>query len=156
MIEHYDELCNSKDYMHLLGKQVIKPKDMDDEFSFDEMAILEKESLGFNLKYNLFIKLNPLKTKEKTVAIRDLRNNTTVKILFIIRRIKEITTKKQELMAFLEINDDTASIDGVIFPKTYLALKNNLVVGNGYLGIGKVDERDGKKQVILENAYSVM
>lgn len=156
MIENYEEILGRKDYLHLLGQQVLLKEKSDDEYSFDEMAILEKESLGFNLKYNLFIKFNPIRVKEKTMAIREVTNNSQVKLLFLIRRIKVITTKKQEDMAFLELYDDTASIDGVLFPQVYKEAKNILAVGNAYIGIGRIDERDGKRQVIFENVYSVM
>lgn len=156
MIESFDELSTSKDYRTLLGKQVITTKQISDEFNFDEMVVLEKESLGFNLKYNLFIKLNPIKAKEKPVPIRNAMNNTIVKILFILKRVKEITTKNNEKMAFLELYDDTASIDGVLFPNTYQQIKDKLTVGNGYLGLGKIEERDGKRQVIFESVYNVM
>lgn len=155
MIETYDEVREKKGFLSILGNKIIKKAKEYDEYSFDEISLLEKEALGFNLKYNLFIKYEDLRKRQNLLTLNNVKPKTKVKVLFILKRSKEITTKKNELMAFLDIYDDTMTLDAVIFPRNYTNIKPLLVVGDSYIGVGNVDERDGRIQIILENVYSV-
>ncbi|MGI6210611.1 MAG: OB-fold nucleic acid binding domain-containing protein, partial [Bacilli bacterium] len=70
-------------------------------------------------------------------------------LLFAIKRIKIIKTKNNEEMAFLEIYDDTAIIDAVIFPATYQKYQGILEEKKIYLGLGNLEMRKGKMQYIV-------
>ena len=59
-----------------------------------------------------------------------LLNGDTEDILFYITKIKEIITKKGDLMAFITIEDYNGSIaDATLFPKQYMKYQSKLKVG---------------------------
>lgn len=155
MIETYEDILERYDFAATLGNKIVVTKKTYEEYPFDEISQMEKEALGFNLQYNLFIKYLDLKVKEKTIDLANLSPNINVKILFMIKSVKKIHTKKGDEMAFLEIYDDTNSCDAVLFPIIFEKYRHIIDVGSIYIGTGKVDLRNGKIQVILENVYSV-
>jgi DNA polymerase-3 subunit alpha len=154
MIETYDEVKDKIAFSSILKDKLVEHKVEYEEYSFDEISIMEKSALGFNLKYSLFIRYAQFKKQYKTVDLVSLIPGLT-SVLFVIRKIKEIKTKKGDSMAFFEIYDDTANVDAVMFPKTYEMYQDKLIVGDVYVGRGKVEERNGKLQVAFENVYTV-
>ncbi len=88
-----------------------------EEFEFDQLKQFEKDVFGFNIKYIHDNTLNDLMVKHqlKPISEKDTFIHTIVKII----KIKEVTTKKQELMAFLTLNDGTISISATLFPQDY-------------------------------------
>src|SRR5690606_16054164 len=88
-----------------------------EEYSFDELTLFEKESLGFNILYQ---PENYIKRLEKLNQVKPFDPNT-YKCRFIgeIIRVKEIRTKNGERMAFLTIGYSNIMLDGVIFPNIF-------------------------------------
>ncbi len=155
MIENYDDAMRRKDYAETLGSRILSRPVVKEEYAFDEISVLEKEALGMNLKYNLLIKYQQLKQEKKTTNIDTLQVGQKVRVLFVIRTIKQIQTKNQENMAFLEIYDDTASCEAVIFPRDLRNMTTTLDGGLVYLGQGQVTKRNDRLQVVLESVYNV-
>jgi len=155
MVLEYDTSLELANYGAILKGKLSEHVFKEEEYSFEEISRLEREYLGFNLKYDIFMKYPNIKEKYKTLSISDLIVGQKQKVLFVIERIKVIKTKKNEEMAFLEINDDMDTIDAVLFPKVYQEYSTKLNYGVIYIGEGKVDIRDNKKQLILENIYVV-
>lgn len=155
MVLEYDTSLELANYGAILKDKLSEHIFKEEEYSFEEISRLEREYLGFNLKYNIFMKYPNEKEKYKAIAISDLTIGQKQKILFTIDRIKVIKTKNNDEMAFLEINDDADTIDAVIFPKVYQEHMGKLNYGIVYIGEGKVDIRDNKKQMILENIFVV-
>lgn len=52
-------------------------------------------------------------------------------------------------MAFLTVSDDTETIEGVLFPRVYREIFNELIDGKLYLGEVKTENREGKIQCIF-------
>jgi len=155
MVLEYETSLELANYGAILKDKLSEHIFNDEEYSFEEISRLEKEHLGFNLKYDVFMKYPNIREKYKTISISDLTIGQQQKILFTIDHIKVIKTKKNEEMAFLEINDDVDTIDAVVFPRVYQEHSEKLGYGIVYVGEGKVDIRDNKKQMILENIYVV-
>ena len=78
-----------------------------------------------------------------------------IRVIFALRRIKRITTKTNQEMAFLSITDDADEIDAVLFPDVYLQYKYHLETNGIYLGEGNVEERNGKLQFIVKKLKSM-
>lgn len=155
MIENYEMMVQMKSYMKVMNNNIIVKKKEYDEYSFEEVSKLEFHALGFNIKYNLFANYASLKAKERTTDLLDMMAGNRYKILFAIRSIKEIKTKDGKLMAFLEIYDDTSVMEAVCFPNQYQEYKLLLASEKVLIGNGKVESRDGKLQLVIENVYSV-
>ncbi|MDD3170950.1 MAG: DNA polymerase III subunit alpha [Bacilli bacterium] len=155
MVMEYDTSLELSNYGAILKDKLNKHVFSDEEYSFEEISRLEKEYLGMNLKYDIFRKYLSAKAKYKTIDIVELEVGQKQRILFAINRIKVIKTKKNDNMAFLEIYDETESIDAVLFPRNYQENADKMDYGVVYVGEGKTDVRDGKKQLILENIFIV-
>ena len=152
MISQYNNVLLRSDY------QMLKDEFTDfdfssEEYSFDEMTSKEHEALGFNLKYNLLSKYDDYKHKMQLPNINNLSINKNYRLLGIIKRINEIQTKKGDLMAFLEIYDETGELDVVVFPQIYGKYKQSFQTKSVYLFEGMVEVRNDKKQLVLENVF---
>jgi DNA polymerase-3 subunit alpha len=55
----------------------------------------------------------------KIFNVKNSKSDIQVKILGIINSIKRILTKNNEIMLYLDIEDNTQNIEVVVFPKIY-------------------------------------
>ncbi|MGT2906451.1 DNA polymerase III subunit alpha [Streptococcus dentiloxodontae] len=121
-----------------------------DDYSLVEKYQLEQELLGVGLSPH------PLKQVQKNTikpytALSDLAVNSRATILVQIERIRIIRTKKGEQMAFLSVTDTLHKTDVTLFPETYYHQKDKLKEGGIYYMTGRIQERDGRLQMILSD-----
>jgi len=121
----------------------------DEEYTFEEIARNEALALGFNLKFDILRRYDSVKRKYHTVDISDLKPNKTSLCVFIIKRIKEITTKKGDLMAFVSVYDNTSELECVIFPTIYNEVAKDLQMGKVYISEVKTEIRNENTQGII-------
>ena len=104
----------------------------------------EKELLG------LYVSSHPTslfydKFAAYTTALKDIptrANDEIVKVSGVITNIKQIFTKKKnEPMAFVRIEDPTSTLETVVFPKTYIKVRDKLLPEAFVLITGKVSAR---------------
>lgn len=99
------------------------PKMPDIEEWDDNMLLsLEKESLGFYISGHPLDKFNAIinnYTSVNTVSIFDKDDGKTIRIAGALKVLKIHKTKKGDLMAFAAIEDQSGSIEVVIFPNLY-------------------------------------
>lgn len=125
------------------------------DFPLQEKLKLEKENLGF------YISEHPLKSVQKATQILspislsqlpEQKSKKKISAVVMLTAIKKIITKKGTPMAFIQMEDITGEAEGVIFPSAYERLEN-LIIDNARLIIwGKVERKDDKIQIILEDA----
>ncbi len=151
MVEEYENSLNMASFSPLLEEKLIERSFSDEEYSFEEISSYERQALGFNLKYSLFSRYRDYVREVGAEEIGKLKIGSNIRILFALRRIRKIVTKTNKEMAFLSIYDDTDEIDAVMFPSSYSLFKHHLEINNIYLGEGKVEERNGRKQYIINN-----
>ncbi len=115
----------------------------------------EKELLG------LYISGHPLdKFKEKLDKREDTikklkedpQEGKEVMVGGIIEELKEIATKKGDMMLFLKVADFTGSIEVVIFPKVLREFKPVFVLENCVALKGKISLRNGNVSILAEKA----
>ena len=70
----------------------------------------------------------------------------------LVTKIRKITTKKGQMMAFLTMEDKSGMVDGIVFPRTYEVLKDELVSGKPMLVAGRLNVRDQEKSIAVEKA----
>ena len=58
-------------------------------------------------------------------------------------------------MAFVRVNDNSGSIEVIVFPKTYEANKPDLILNTVILFRGTVSERDGEYSILLEKIVNL-
>jgi DNA polymerase-3 subunit alpha len=126
------------------------------EFDTEELENLERELLGFSLN---------AKSVEETIGElvayrshrideimeqREQMINAVTKIAGIVAEVRIVTTKRTGAeMAFARIEDETGSIDVVIFPKIYAETKSVWAQNSRVLLEGKVDEREDELNLLV-------
>jgi DNA polymerase-3 subunit alpha len=149
MVEEYENSLNLANYSSMLKDNLRRRPFSDEEYSFEEISAYERQMLGFNLKYSPLAKYQNYQQESGAKEISGLSVGH-VKVLFVLRRLKKITTKKNEEMAFLTVYDDTDEMDAVMFPAVFAQYKNNLNTNGIYLGEGNIEERNNKKQFVIQ------
>jgi len=118
-----------------------------------EKLAWEKELLG------LYISGHPLdrlreKLEKREVNIKkikeELGNGLPVTIAGIIDNVRQVITKKNERMAFLQITDLSGTIEAVVFPSVFSKATEFLIAEKCIALSGKVSLRNGEKSIIIE------
>ena len=81
--------------------------------------------------------------------------NQKVLVVMSLTRVKAIVDKKGNEMCFIEGQDETGSVDGVVFSSTYKQYQDIFERGNVVLIEGKVDYRD-KLSLIVQKVKKVV
>jgi DNA polymerase-3 subunit alpha len=129
------------------------------DLSNQEKLQFEKELLGF------YVSDHPLKSIEKSsrllgpIHLNDLANYTsekkTISAIVMLSAVKEVITRKGDRMAIVQMEDLTGSAEGVIFPKSYERIDTYIQPDHRLIIWGKVDQRDEKVQIIIEDAEPI-
>jgi DNA polymerase III subunit alpha len=136
----------------------LKPKYMEvDNIRMEDKLYFEKSVLG------LYLSNHPVKAYREifehfgaTTIDNSLENGESRVILGVyITSLKTIRTKKGEVMAFLTISDEGGDIEAVVFPNVFKNYSSILKNGNILMVSGTLEQRDGKKQLIIQDVYDL-
>ncbi|NEQ65931.1 MAG: trans-splicing intein-formed DNA polymerase III subunit alpha C-terminal partner DnaE-C [Symploca sp. SIO2D2] len=129
------------------------------DFSSQEKLRLEKELLGF------YVSDHPLKSVPHVgkvfspinlAELAEQNKKTMVSAIVMLTEVKpHLTKKNSEQMAFVHLEDLTGQAEGVVFPKSYERISSLIQVDARLIIWGKVDQRDEKKQFIIEDAEAI-
>jgi DNA polymerase III subunit alpha len=129
------------------------------DFPLQEKLRLEKEYLGF------YVSDHPLKAASQAAHIlspinlsqlSEQNSRKPISAVVMLTAVKKIITKKGTPMAFLQLEDiTTGDIEGTVFPSTYEKLEPLLVENARLIIWGKVQKRDDKYQLIIDDAETI-
>ena len=121
-----------------------------EDFTQVEKFRKEQEWLGVGISPHplLILAKNPL---YPIVSLSELFEGQTATVLVEIQSIRVIRTKKGENMAFLKVSDSKTKLEVTVFSDQYRQFKNLLHEGRFYYLNGKVQARDGRLQLVLNN-----
>lgn len=123
-----------------------------------EKLRMEKELLGF------YISDHPLKRVKKSAQLLapinlselgECSEQSTLTAIALITDIKEIITKKGDPMAILQLEDLSGNGEAIVFPKTHERVKPYLKVDQKLMVWGKIDRRDERCQLIIEDMQPI-
>ncbi|MDY6783160.1 MAG: OB-fold nucleic acid binding domain-containing protein [Cyanobacteriota bacterium] len=129
-----------------------------EDFSLPEKLQKERELLGFFISEHPLSHLNGARQVLSPVQVSDLANQpkrTLISMVVMLAGIKEIVTKKGKPMAFLQMEDATGSTEGVVFPDNYELIQKHLVPDARLIVWGKVETKEDKVQLIVEDAEAI-
>jgi len=129
-----------------------------EDFSLQEKLKQEKELLGFFVSEHPLDSLKQVRNILSPINLSDLAGQpkrNLVSAIAILAEVKPITTKKGDRMAFVQLEDATGQVEGVIFPATYERIQDELQQDARLIVWGKADTRDDKLQMILEDVEPV-
>lgn len=133
------------------------------EFNKRDILSMEKEMIG------LYISGHPIDDFEEIIdyhtiysiseVIRDsgeemesdFSDGQTISLGGIISKVNIKTTKRNDIMAFIQIEDKASNIECVIFPKVYQKLSRFIVEDNVIVADGKLALREDEMPKILVN-----
>jgi DNA polymerase III subunit alpha len=123
-----------------------------------ERLRLEKELLGFYISDH---PLKPLRQSARVLAPISLSAikkyaDRSVSAIVMLAGVKNVTTKKGDSMAILQLEDLTGHTEAVVFPKSYEKIGHLLNVDARVMVWGKVDQRDEDQfQFIIDDAQAI-
>ena len=129
-----------------------------DDYSLIEKLRLEKQLLGF------YLSDHPLKHLSKPAKLvspisisqlEDIKDRKKVSLVAMIPELKQITTKKGDRMAIVQLEDLSGSCEAVVFPKTYLRLSEFLLTDTRLLVWGVIDRKSDKTQLIIDDCREI-
>lgn len=123
----------------------------------------EKEVLGIYLSGNPLVHYRRLIKMITDVAIQDIfqekhQENSKIIIAGLLSNIKNLKSKKRELMCKMEVEDLTESINVTVFPKQYELYKKNLTVDNIIVVKGTLKTSDFSQkryEIIADEVYEL-
>lgn len=127
-----------------------EPMSMEDKLQF------EKEVIGFYLSAHPIEQYKQLFEQEGALPIVRLSaGSRSVSVGVFVNEVKVIRTKKGENMAFVHCSDNSGEIEGVLFPTSYRRYSTLLEKGAILYLSGNAEERNGRKQLIVNQVYSL-
>jgi len=147
--DNLDNLINYANLAKDLDESLIlKPEiEIKEEYSKEMLMEREKELFGFYLSN---YPTTSYKAKFKVINLNEIERyfNKNIDVIVLVDRIKEITTKKSEKMAFITGSDETDTLDLTLFPSIYS--KYQVKRGDILLVRGKVERRMDKYQLVVD------
>jgi len=120
-----------------------------------EILQWEKELLGIYFTSHPLENLQEFFTSKKVIPIRkisEMKDKEIVVLGVLITKVRRITTKKGDRMAFLTVEDKSGSVDIIVFPRSYEEMKDLFEPNKPILIAGRVSIKDNQRAVILEKS----
>ena len=154
LISNLDNVLNYVELSKDVGLIEIEPPliDESEEYNKDELIKHELNTFGFYLtshpvsKYKEDISINTLSLEEY--------NDKYIELVLEINDIKEIFTKKNDVMAFLKASDEYHQVDLTLFPNTYKDNKN-IEIYDIIKVYGRVEKRFDNYQIIVSKLINL-
>ena len=123
-----------------------------------EKLRLEKELVGFYLSDHPLKQLASqvkLLSPVSLAALEEQADRAKVSAVVMVPELRQVTTRKGDRMAILQLEDLTGTCEAVVFPKSYARLADHLMVDARLLLWGTVDRRDDRVQLIVDDCRSL-
>jgi len=127
-----------------------------EEFSLLQMLAGEKETTGLYISGHPLSEHDALSEKLKPVELSKIHasksmDDARVLIFGIVTGKKLKTTKSNDMMAFIDVEDKTATIEMIVFPKTFSMYSQLLNIGSVIVARGRVKTTEEENaQIICE------
>ena len=118
------------------------------DYSRDELLAMEKDLLGLYISDHPLLQYGDKLKKVTTVSsdqLKDKAEREEVVVGGVISRIRKLTTKKNEPMAFVTVEDLSGPIDVTVFPAAYKECVNWLVTDKIVVIRGRANRRERMK-----------
>lgn len=125
------------------------------DLTLEEKLRQEKELLGFYVSEHPLEKLRttvaPILSPISLTAIAS-HVNKKVSVVAILTEVKKIFTKaKNEPMAFVQLEDISGQVEGIVFPRTYPEVEQFLNTDSRVIVWGKVQQKEDRSQLIIDD-----
>ena len=143
-IINYAELAKDAGMLEISPPELLKEPD----YTNEEVINNQLSTFGF------YLSAHPTNNKRIPTDIEtkniNLYYNKNINLILMIYNIKEVTTKNNDIMAFITASDEFGTISLTIFPKTYRQY-NNISKKDIIRVYGHVEKRYDKYQIIVNS-----
>lgn len=120
-----------------------------------DFYVIEKELLGNAITAKNILDYQQtqdiLNSQDMSLEERMAQDGFVNKYQVVLSNVKEIKTKKGDMMAFVTFTDGKTTCEGVCFPKYWAKFKDNIQANKVVSLDGKIDYKDGSNQLIVNN-----
>ncbi|MCB1041620.1 MAG: DNA polymerase III subunit alpha [Acidobacteria bacterium] len=130
----------------------------DSEWERTERLGFEKEAIGFYLSGHPLDEYKDLFRRHTTCdtqSVQDVPSGSEIILGGQIQGIRQITTSKGDVMAFLTLEDLKGLADLVLFPKTYQEHRHLLREEQAIVVKGRVEMRNDRQNVIVQEIHDL-
>ncbi len=152
LIDNLDEIINYGELIRYADiNSTLKPDiEIKPEYELNELMSYELDLFGFYLSNHPVTNIKLKHNNNIDIKNIDTYFNRNVTVFVSIKKIKVITTKKNEEMAFVTAEDETGTIEIIIFP-TILNKLPDISVNQIVRCDGRVEKRYSEYQIIASN-----
>jgi DNA polymerase-3 subunit alpha len=128
------------------------------EYAPTDKLRLEKEVVGF------YLSDHPLKQWQGALrllapislaSLEEQPDRAKISLMALVADCRQVTTRKGDRMAVLQLEDLSGTCEAVVFPKSYGRLADHLMVDSRLMVWASVDRRDERVQVIVDDCCSI-
>lgn len=125
------------------------------EFSVRDMLSMEKEMTGLYLSGHPLTEYEPYINSVKCDKISDIKNNSNfydgkkVRVIALIETVRTKTTKNNAVMAFVNVEDLTGSLEMLVFPQTLSEYGNSIFEGSVVEIYANVNAKEDEEPKLL-------
>ena len=126
------------------GRRRITRRSRTAEFEKQELLRLEKETLGLYVSEHPLSSVRDQLRRKADATLGELerrRDGEVVTVGGIVSDVKQLTTKKGDLMVFLTLDDPTGSAEVVVFSSAYQAARELCVADRIVIVKGRIDHK---------------
>ena len=150
LINNIDNIINYAELSKDAGMIDITPPELVPYEDLTREEKIENQLTAFGF----YISEHPVSTFRQQTDIEtkniNLYYNKNISIVLLIDSIKEVTTKNNDIMAFVNASDEFSQISLTLFPKTYKQY-NNINRKDIIKVYGRVERRFDKYQIIVNS-----
>ncbi len=125
--------------------------------TMDEKLVWEKDLLGLYVSSHPFAPF--VQTMEDIVVpladVEDFSRDQWLVVGGVIDKLTKKITKKGKVMMFVTLQDQTGSMELLVFPKTFEATKDMWEEGKVVCVVGKTPKEDGDNKIFVENVHGL-
>lgn len=147
------ELEHAQNQLELLnfagGDKYEAPMQIQTEFSAQVLMEREVAVYGYYLFTHPVTKYRAKYPQALPINQVGSHQGNSVSILIYVEKVRNIKTKRGEVMQFIHGSDEFGTIELVAFPKIFTKFANQLQTGMLLSVKGKVEERQDQKQIII-------
>ena len=151
LINNLDNIINYADLNKDAGIISIAPPELikEEDYTKEEIIYNQQKCFGFYLNNH---PVNIYKT-ENDISSNDINYyfDKYISTVLIIDNIKEVTTKKNDIMAFITASDELGQVSLTLFPNTYKQYQKELSKRNIVRFYGRVERRYDQYQVVINS-----
>lgn len=125
------------------------------EWDYRDLLSFEKETLGFYItghplhRFGVWL---PLITNADTSRLHTMDDKQEVYLAGIVAGVREITTKKKEVMAYVSFEDLEGTVELIFFPDVYRKFRHLFNLDEPLLVRGTLDISEESTRIVVDEA----